>query len=289
MRYYNLLDEERTAYGKSIQSTVNKIEKQNKILPFSQITRKWLEVFASNLHAEGKSQNTISIHLRNIRVVYNYAIQGNLISRDLYPFFDYKIKSVKTRKRSLDVESIRKIRDVELTKPWMVRARDLFMLSFYLNGINFKDLSLAKHDQIYQGRLNFNRAKTGRSYSIKIFPEAQEIIDRYQGKKYLLRMIEDKEKRVRKKVRSGAFYKDITDYTNELLKIVAGEAKVPVPLSTYYARHSLASIARNIGISRDDIRAILGHGQDTVTDIYIDLDQERIDEAMRKVLDELKT
>ena len=184
---------------------------------------------------------------------------------------------------------MRKIRDVELTKPWMVRARDLFMLSFYLNGINFKDLSLAKHDQIYQGRLNFNRAKTGRSYSIKIFPEAQEIIDRYQGKKYLLRMIEDKEKRVRKKVRSGAFYKDITDYTNELLKIVAGEAKVPVPLSTYYARHSLASIARNIGISRDDIRAILGHGQDTVTDIYIDLDQERIDEAMRKVLDELKT
>ena len=55
-----------------------------------------------------------------------------------------------------------------------------------------------------------------------------------------------------------------------------------------WARHSLATIARNIGVPKDDIRSLLGHGENTITDIYIDLDLDRIDAAMRMVLEELE-
>jgi site-specific recombinase XerD len=257
-------------------------------LLFSEINPAWLEDYSSYLKTDGKSANSISIDLRNIRMVFNYAIRHKLIRRDCYPFVDYKIRSVgKTKKRSLEAGDIIKIRDAKLDKKNLARARDLFMLSFYLNGINFVDLVNARKEDVFKDRLIFKRAKTGRPYSIKIWPEAKKIIEWYKGEKYLLKFIEDKEQR-RKKERSVVLYKDITDQTNRLLKKVAGKIELDAPLSTYFARHSLATIARNIGISRDDIRAILGHGQDTVTDIYIDLDQERIDDAMRKVLDEIK-
>jgi len=190
-----------------------------------------------------------------------------------------------TRKRSLDIEDIKKIRYVELKDNW-ARARDMFMLSFYMNGMNFTDLLLVKQSDVYKGRLEFNRAKTGRSYSILIQPEAWEIINRYQGSKYLLSFIEYK-KKIAKKNRKVPLHKDIVDQTNMLLKKVAGEAEVDVLLSTYFARHSLATIARNIGVSKDDIRSILGHGETEITDIYIDVSLDRIDQAMRMVLDAL--
>ena len=69
------------------------------------------------------------------------------------------------------------------------------------------------------------------------------------------------------------------------MKVVAKIAKVEKDISTYYARHSWATIAYNEAkIPKDDIAAALGHGGKTVTDIYINEDLAKIDEANRKVL-----
>jgi len=282
----------RDSYADSHETSLNAIKKfhPGETLEFAEITPEWLKSFRQYLVGKGRMNNTVAIYQRNIRTVYNDAVQKKLVSRDLYPFYDYKIKQEKTRKRSLSIEDIRKIRDVKLEKENERRARDLFMLSFYMNGINFKDLLLARQEDIYQGRYIFNRAKTGRSYSIKIFPQAQQIIDQYPGREYLLDFIEKKELAIKKKGRAVPLYKDVVDWTNKKLKDIAkhDDVKLGVPLSTYYARHSLATIARNIGIPKDDIRSLLGHGENEITDIYIELDIERIDTAMRMVLEELE-
>lgn len=56
-------------------------------------------------------------------------------------------------------------------------------------------------------------------------------------------------------------------------------------LSTYWARHTWATIAASLEIPKETIAAALGHGGNTVTDIYIDFDRKKVDEANRKVLD----
>jgi len=284
----DLFKKGRGSYAISFESTIAAIKefKKRERIDFAEITPEWLKDFKSFFTDKKRKPNTIAIYQRNIRVIFNDAIRKKLVSRDLYPFYDYTIRTEHTRKRSLDIEDIKKIRDADLKKGNWIIARDLFMLSFYMNGINFKDLLLARKIDVYKGRLEFNRAKTGRSYSILIQPEAWEIINRYQGNKYLLSFIEYK-KKIAKKNRKVPLHKDIVDQTNRLLKKVAGEAEVNVPLSTYFARHSLATIARNIGVSKDDIRSILGHGESTITDIYIDVSLDRIDQAMRTVLDAL--
>jgi integrase/recombinase XerD len=84
-----------------------------------------------NWHLEkGHSINTAGIDLRNIRAIFNRAIDNKLISADIYPFRKFKIPSKKTRKRSLALEHIKKIYNADLTGK-QAQARDIFMLGFF--------------------------------------------------------------------------------------------------------------------------------------------------------------
>ena len=57
-------------------------------------------------------------------------------------------------------------------------------------------------------------------------------------------------------------------------------------MTTYWARHTWATIAAvDLDIPKDTIAHALGHGNNTVTDIYIDFDQRKVDKANRRVLD----
>ena len=70
---------------------------------------------------------------------------------------------------------------------------------------------------------------------------------------------------------------------------MAGEEKEITPrfpgISSYWSRHTWATIAASLDIPKETIAAALGHGGNTVTDIYIDFDQRKVDEANRKVID----
>ena len=56
-------------------------------------------------------------------------------------------------------------------------------------------------------------------------------------------------------------------------------------ITTYWARHTWATIAASLDIPKETIAAGLGHGGNTVTDIYIDFDRKKVDEANRRVID----
>lgn len=129
-------------------------------LTFDDITYKWLTSFSEYLECK---TNTVSIHLRNIRAVFNEAIKNDIIT--CYPFKKFKIEQETTPKRSLLPEQLAMLRDYECEEH-QKKYRDIFMLIFYLIGINTKDLfSLTSKDAV-NGRIEYRRAKTGRWYSI---------------------------------------------------------------------------------------------------------------------------
>lgn len=280
----------RISYAKSIESTISEIRAfSGPFLAFVSVTPDYLERFAMWQRRQKKSANTTGIHLRNIRMVYNRAIDQGKADLSQYPFRRFKIKQAPTRDRDLEVEDIKKIRDADLKLKAQKRARDLFMLSFYLCGVNFKDMLYAQKDDITRGRLEILRVKTGQPLSIKIEPEAQEIIDRYQGKKFMLGILEEKLKHAGKN-RSTITYKDITDQTNRNLKNIADALGIPDRVSTYHARHSWSSIAFNeCGASEEIIALALGHAsQRRVTAGYIKKKYDQADRVNRKAIDLLK-
>lgn len=255
------------------------VEKLHK-LAFEDITKEWLNKFDVFLAKTSPSKNTRNIHLRNIRAVFNEAIDDEITT--FYPFRRLKIRPVATRKRNLKVEDLRTFINYPC-EPHAQKYLDMFKLMFMLIGINAIDLCNLK--EINDGRIEYHRAKTNRLYSIKVEPEAMEIIERYKGKDYLLDILDH--------------WKDHKSYISKLNKTLKNIGPVKrvgrggkkvydaifPQISTYWARHSWATIAASLDIPRDTIAHALGHGGNTVTDIYIDFDQSKVDKANRKILD----
>lgn len=247
---------------------------------FEDIDLKWLTDFEA-FCAKTACKNARNIHLRNIRAVFNNAIDYGITTA--YPFRRFKIRPEATRKRSMAVEELRRLFDYPV-EDYAEIYRDMFRLIFMLVGINSVDLHGLK-SITRDGRIEYKRAKTGRLYSIKVEPEAREIINKYRGKNGLLciadRWIDSRNFRhqcnkalqkigqVERKGRGGK-------------KTITAEFE---GVSTYWARHTWATIAASLDIPKDTIAAALGHGGDTVTDIYIDFDQKKVDAANRRVLD----
>lgn len=249
-------------------------------LKYNDVTVEWLDGFEDFLSKTAPSKNARNINLRNIRAVFNRAIDDGLTTH--YPFRKFKIRPVPTAKRSLTVEQLRRLFSYPV-EDYAVKHLDMFKLMFYLIGINLVDLyNLTEITS--DGRVEYYRAKTGRLYSVKLEPEAMEIIRKYRGSKNLVSISD-----------TYGNHGNYNKHINRALQRI-GEVKVdkrgvknvkPLfpKLTTYWTRHTWATIAASLDIPKETIAAALGHGGNTVTDIYIDFDRRKVDEANRKVMD----
>lgn len=279
---------------KIYKSTIGKIEKyagtQFKI---ESLDLKWLRGFDRFL-SETQGVNGRSIYLRCLRAVCNYAKHNGIQCQ--YPFDNFQIKHEETRKRCISVEDLRAFYTCKTTKQNEI-YRDYFFLMFFLIGINSKDLLLAKKTQIVNDRLEYIREKTGKRYSIKIEPEAQMLLNKYAGKAKFLLEAMDRCKHYE------SFLHEINDgiknIGREEITVIYSEDDLfaepryqkkiqPIipHISTYYARHTWATFAHQLGISSDIIALALGHSNiNKTTFIYIKPDISKVDEANRKVID----
>lgn len=274
-------------------TTRKRIYDYDKSATFDSITKQWLNEFYAHEIGRGRKVNGVAIDLRNIRTVFNWAIDNDITTK--YPFRKYSIKQEKVRDFTMSAAQLVELRDYPV-EPQQERYRDLFMLSFYLIGINISDLLQLK--EMNNGRIVYRRNKTGRIYDIKVEPEALNIIRKYRGKDHLLCILDG----------SKNEYKDIRKFNslmNEGLKRIGRKEearnsrgrkfmKLVEPLfpqiETYTARRTWATIASKLDIPKDVIGKGLGHSEwfSSTTDIYIDFDSSKIDKANRQVLDELR-
>lgn len=193
------------------------------------------------LQVKGASVNSISNYLRDFSGFftaamhyYNKPALGHTpISYN--PFSEFKmLERTETRKRNLNVEDIIKIRDCVLQNSSRGElARDMFMLSFYLCGINAVDIYHGEYI-INGNRLEYNRSKTkgkrkdNAFISIAIPPEASELLRKYQNQ------LTDR-------------YATVTNFNKALskgMKIVCELTELS-GVTFYWARHSFGNLARN--------------------------------------------
>ncbi|MBP3794825.1 MAG: site-specific integrase [Bacteroidales bacterium] len=247
---------------------------------FEDITKDYLQNF-EDYCAKVEKKNSRNIHLRNIRTVFNDAIDAEITT--FYPFRKYAIRPETTRKKALTVEQLRDLATCHC-EPYQEQYRDMFLLMFMFRGVNAGDLFLAKPSDIHDGRFDYRRNKVGTLFSVNVEPEARAIIDKYKGKGYLLNPMD-----------AYSDYKDYLHHLNDALKAIGrttgkrGKAnkdgRFP-GLSSNWARHTWATVASRIDIPKEVISKALGHSFGlSVTDIYIDFDSSKVDDANRKVID----
>ncbi|HPS40134.1 MAG TPA: recombinase, partial [Candidatus Cloacimonadota bacterium] len=162
----------------------------------------------------------------------------------------------------------------------------MFLLSFYLLGINPVDLVRLRKDNLVNGRLDYRRAKTHRLISVKVEPEATEIIDRYQGEDLLLNFMEAKP--VRKEDRKTDPHADLKRNANKNLRKLAQKLEIQEKITMTSTRYTWATIASGLGITDSVIDRALGHKSPyKLVPVYTRYEISQVDEANRAVIDYL--
>jgi site-specific recombinase XerD len=273
------------------KTTMKRIERHDNMATFDSVDRNWLETYQAHELKRGRSINGIAIDLRNIRTVFNWAIDNEIT--DKYPFRKFSIKTERESYLWLNADEMKELRDIKV-EPFMEKYRDIFMLGFYLIGINISDLLELPAGCIKHGRIQYKRNKTARLYDIRVEPEAMEIINKYKGEKHLIGVLDDGTKEASFRRRLNDYIKRIGKVTyvkNKRGALIKKEIQPLHPDIVWYtARRSWATIAAGLDVPKETIGKALGHSEwdNSTTDIYINFDNRKIDEANRKVLDAIK-
>lgn len=301
--------EKKTAEGyKTSLSAVERFIGKRRI-DINEITSAWVRQFRDFLENEprvkgpsgtvyvkkGKGTRAISYYLGCLRHLHNLARltynddDGGHIYIPRQPFANSVIpKQPSTEHRVLSIAQIRAIMSAPTSGPRDEMAKDVFLLSFALAGTNTIDIFGLKKSNLDGDLLTYNRAKTDSTRADKakitlMVPQlAAKIIEKYRGKKGMLLNFWDKYTNAHEFNRA----------TNIGLKKISKAAGLgDIPLTSYYARHSWATIARNVcKIDFDTVNAALNHvhqGKDRIGDIYIARDYSAIWAAQEAVMTEV--
>ena len=254
-----------------------------KVLPISNIDRSFLQEYEIFLKKSNLVNNSISFYMRRLRAVYNRAVTENLIT-DTKPFKMVYTGADKTKKRAVSLMVIKKIRKAIINDKWSDFARDMFFFSFYCRGMSFVDMSYAKKDDVKDGYLIYKRHKTGQKLKIKMRKEIEDIINKYAAYSgiYLLPIIRRIDKDERRQ------YLTCLSRVNLALKSIARNNNISENLTMYVARHSWASIAKNMHIPTAVISDAMGHTSERTTQIYLNqIDTHEIDKANDEILEQI--
>ena len=264
-----------------------------------------MEDYERYLLSRNNSPNTVSCYMRSLRAVYNLAIREKLLvvekAKDK-PFSSVFTGNAKTRKKAINGKSISKLMSLDkliggykvlnkvektngVTSYSLAFSRDLFLFSFYTQGMSFIDIANLKKENIKNDVIKYKRKKTGQLITIEMEDCIREIIEQYMDSDSdfvfpILR--ESKDAKDYEKWKETA--KALIAY-NKNLKKLASLACISEHLTSYVARHSWATIASQEGIPMATISRGMGHESEKTTRIYISqIDYSDVGRANRQIL-----
>jgi len=244
------------------------------------ITPTFLKEYENFMLNNGKSLTTVGIYLRALRSVFNKAITNDKTLKDYYPFGKHKyvIPAPRKTKKALTKSELKLLFEATPQTPEQEKARDFWFFSYVCNGMNIKDIALLKYKDIDNDTLTFYRAKTINStrsnltpISIPLNDFTKKIIQKY-GKQYYTpeTLVFDILKGTETPQEAHNKIKNFTRYVNQHVKKLAQNIGITSEISTYWARHSFATIAIREGATIELISEALGHTDIKTTQNYFD-------------------
>lgn len=251
-------------------------------LPINMITPISIKKMAADLSKRKLRGSTLRVYMMLMRAIINYASKCGYAQFPTDPFLLIKLPQTAVRQSWLTVDEIKMIRDAECKKASIRKARDLFMLSYYLGGMNIVDLLQISFTpgmrKIHYIRQKVKSRSSESDYVEFLIPkEAREIIDRVIGADG---KIIGTPGQIRSRFQS-------------LFRTALPRLAQQLGLNEiiyYSARKSFSQHAFNLGISTTVIDYLIGHKvkkSGSCLYHYITVSPEMASAALRKVLDNL--
>ena len=248
-------------------------------------SKNFLHRYQEHMLTRGLRRNTISFYMSILRSTYNYAVENQLVVFT-YGLFEHVFTgSEPTVKRAASMSTINKLLKADLSaSPILNHCRNLFVLSFYLQGMSFIDMAYLRKSDWQGNMISYRRHKTGGLVNVSVLDEAAELLDRYSiesgASPYLLPIVTLDGSEGRKQ------YKNALRNHNRRLKSLSQELGLEENLSSYVARHSWATIAHHSGVDVSVVSMGMGHHTEEMTRIYLSsFEQSELTLANRVVLE----
>lgn len=216
--------------------------------------------YCSWLEERGVGANTQSCYLRSLRVLYRAVAAG----QEPDPFCRAFTGASPTRKRSAPADDVRRVEQCPLPPHGaLALARDVFLFSFYAQGMPFADVARLRVSQVSADEIVYRRHKTGHAVCVAIEQPLREIVDRWTGLGSggrVFPLVGDGSER--------AYASALRLYNRRLLRL-SRLAGVRQPLTSYVARHTWASMAYAQAAPLGVIAEGLGHASTRATMTYV--------------------
>ena len=272
------------------QHTLNAVKnfRNKRDFTFDELNLDFLNRFERNHLEKGNKLGGLSVYLRTIRAINRKAIKAGIADKEGYAFEDYIIRSGKPQKKALTLSAIKKLFDLKLTKGTSLdKDRNIFMMSFLLNGMSFVDMAHLKVSNIADGRIKYSRQKTDEPFDIKVHEQLKPLLKHFSKSKkrsdYLLDILEVGT--------PSEQYNKITwarKRHNKNLQVLAKLAGIEENVTSYAARHTFASGADDMGIPLTAISKMMGHKKISTTQAYLSgLRKSKIDDYQDDIIAKL--
>lgn len=277
-----LMEEKRDSYAKLLERNsryFTEFAKGEFLL--SDISPEIINNYARFLrHTKGVGETTLNMMMSRTRTIINRGIKKQLVKYDISPFAYYSIKSSPIREVDISIQNLIKIKNYEPKEKKLRVARDLFMLSFYLGGINLADLlniDFRKTEVIDYIRKKARNLKQGEQRIVISIPEAAKPMIKEWMNKNTGRLD------FGYKFTYSNFYRYLTRNINEMADILNTNQKVVY----YSARKTFAQFASELGIPDGVIDYCLGHSDKSrgVIRYYTKVKQKQAEIAINRVID----
>jgi len=259
-----------------------------------------LKQFEADMLEKGKTLNTVSFYMRNLRAIYNRAIRESLVeSPKKKPFEGVYTGVEQTKKRALSREDMTLLFHDLLSgdktkeeRPEKLQAlsmaQRLFLFSFHARGMSFVDVAFLKKSDIHNNALVYRRRKTGQQLEMIVTPEMRRIMDSFQSETktspYLFPIIRKPGENEYRQYETGLKRQNLRLKQLASCLQPSSLSFSPVKLSTHVARHTWASIAKQLNFPLAVISEALGHTSEKTTSIYLSsFDRTVLDNMNRRI------
>jgi integrase len=244
------------------------------------------------MRSQAAGENTLSIHFRTLRALFNMAIKENIAHEKDYPFKKFKVSKFITlaNRRAISKDEVRSIERLKLeagTK--LYEARQIFLFIYYGQGINFIDIAELKWRNKEQGRIFYKRRKTGKPITFALTKPLTQILNYwfpitgFDSENYIFPILDRNRHRTPIQI-DNRIHKKRTE-TNKLFKEIGTLAGIKTPLTTYVVRHTFATTLKYGGVPTAIISEAMGHKTEDITQNYLkSFENSVIDEAVKNTL-----
>lgn len=258
---------------KLYRTAANWVDAVHNGIKLEAVDETFVDTMVAKMKDKGVSENTVRLYCRQLKAIYQNAIVEHNVKGG-NPFSNYAKPSTGRTLCGLSNEEFAKLKAYSPKTPSEEFGKDFFILSFACSGANLGDILRLKNDNIKGKTIEFVRHKTKNKNPapivIPLIPVATKIfqkygrIDRLHPEYFILPYLS----RCKSEVAAKNKIHDVVQRVNKGLKIICDNVGLR-KITTYDARHTYATLARDTGLSVSQLQKMLGHASSKTTNVYL--------------------